>query len=226
MSGKSADSPYETFRRRLSYLKKYGCNLLVTGEVRQEVSQQMTQKLLGASELSRTRIVALTDQDQADVPGLLPDGISATDEDVLLVDQGYPTRAADVATPADGSIGNGHRQDIDDLQLTICNTISMAKDQHDGLDPAELRFSLFSLPYLLNQYDVSTVERFVSAVGDHIDSVSGMAHYHLALPDDSETVQRLSSQFDARIELREKQGRPEQRWHLPELDAPTSWRGL
>jgi hypothetical protein len=53
-----------------------------------------------------------------------------------------------------------------------------------------------------------------------------MAHYHLPLPDDSATVRRLSPLFDARIELRETNGRPEQRWHFPECEEPTAWVAL
>ncbi|WP_276299475.1 DUF7504 family protein [Halorussus lipolyticus] len=226
MNMNDADSPGEAFRRHLSGLKNCGCNLLVTGDVREEVSHRMTQKLLGAPELPRTRIIGLTDQDRADLPNLLPDDIAPTDEDVLVVDHGCGTRAADVAESPGTVAGNWNRRGIDDLQLTICNTFTTAKNTNSGFDSAELRFSLFTLSYLVSQHDISTVEQFVSAVGDHVRSVSGMGHYHLPLADDSETVQRLAPQFDARIELREKRGLPEQRWHFPELDAPTAWTGL
>jgi hypothetical protein len=222
MNDDGTDPSVYAFRDRLPVLKRRGCNVAVTGEVREEVSHRITQKLLGATDVPRTRLLALTDQDRADVPDLLPDGVSVTDGSVYTVDHQCGTRAA-ASSSANQEF---HRHDLDDLQRTVCNAISLAQDAESGFDPAQLRVSVFTLSYLVGQHELDAVEQFVSAVGERVRSVSGMGHYHLPLPDDSETVQRLAPLFDARIELREKQGAPEQRWHFPELDAPTSWVGI
>jgi hypothetical protein len=226
MSGNRAGDSTRTFHERLQTLKSQGCNLLVTGEVREEVSQQLTRKMLGAPELSRTRILALTDQDRADVPNLLPSGVAATDDEVHVVDPEFGTRSATAAASGSGADRGWGRSDLDDLQSALCNAITTAKIAESGFDPAELRVSLFTLSYLVNQHEPAAVERFVGAVSDHVRGTSGMAHYHLPLPDDSKTVRRLSPLFDARIELRETNGRPEQRWHFPECEEPTAWVAL
>jgi hypothetical protein len=225
MNDDSAIIPEDAFRQYLSGLKQTGCNLLVTGEVREAVSRRITRKMLGDPELPRTRIVALTDQDREDVPNLLPGEVAPSDECVRVVDPGFGTRSA-TAVSAPGSDREWSRSDLDDLQMRLCNAITTAKIAASGFEPAELRLSLFTLSHLVNQHEPAAVERFVSAVGDHVGGNSGMAHYHLPLPADSKTVRRLSSLFDARVELREKHGRPEQRWHFPDDGLSTAWVAL
>ncbi|USZ66712.1 hypothetical protein NGM10_08130 [Halorussus salilacus] len=225
MNDDRAGAGSETFHERLRALKRRGCNLLVTGEVREAVSQRMTRKLMGSSELPRTRVLALTDQDVGDVPNLLPAGVSPSDDAVHVVDPEFGTRSASAESARPTGPG-WSRSDLNDLQTRLCNAIATAKIANSGFDSAELRVSLFTLSFLVNRHDTAAVERFVTAVGDHVEGSSGMAHYHLPLPDDSKTVRRLAPLFDARIELREKNGRPEQRWHLPGCADPTSWVGL
>lgn len=218
--------PPSTFRGWLASLKRQGCNVLITGSVREEVSQRITRKLLGTPTRSRTRILGLTDQDPGDVDALLPGDLASAD-DVHVVNYGCGTRTADAAaSSSDQSRAEWRARDLDQFQSDICKAITAAKDLERGYDSAELRVSLFTLSYLVSQYDLEAVEQFVSGVGDHVRGVSGMGHYHFPLPDDSETVRRLAPLFDVRIELREKRGLPEQRWHFPERDALTSWVGL
>lgn len=229
MSYDGAGEPTRTFREELQALKARGCNLLVTGEVREAVSRQLTRKMLGDPALSRSRVLALTDHDREDAPGLLPGDVVPSDDDAYVVDPAFGTRTATATTSAgagEGVKSAWGRTDLDDLQVQLCNAIATAKIAGSGFDPAELRVSVFTLSYLLNQYEPAAVERFVGAVGDHVSGASGMAHYHLPLADDAKTVRRIAPLFDGRIELREKHGRPEQRWHLPALDEPTPWVGL
>ena len=239
MSDDATDVPMDEIRRRLHRLKRNGCNLLVTGNVREEVSHRVTRKLLGAPEVPRTRILALTDHDREDAAALLPDDVGATDERVHFVEYGCGTRTATAATPSgtaaepsetgpassdpEAAWGDG---DLDEFQNALCNAIMTAKIAESGFEPAELRVSLFTLSYLANQHEPAAVDRFVSAVGDHVRGVRGMAHYHLPVADDSKPVRRLAPLFDARIELREKNGHPEQRWHFPDDDVSTVWVGL
>lgn len=232
MSDDATGIPIGAIQEKLGYLKRNGCNLLVTGNVREEVSHRVTQKLLGAPDVPRSRILALTDHDREDAADLLPGEIEATDGGVQFVEYGCGTRTAAAAAPSktdqtsfgtDAAFVGG---DPDEFQRELCNAITTAKIAESGFDPAELRLSLFTLSYLANQHDPAAVDRFVSAVGDHVRGVRGMAHYHLPVADDSKPVRRLTPLFDARIELRETNGRPEQRWHFPDDDVTTVWVGL
>lgn len=50
-----------------------------------------------------------------------------------------------------------------------------------------------------------------------------MGHMHLPVDYDSNIVHLLKPLFDAVVELREKDGEPQQRWHLLESDLRTGW---
>ena len=250
MSDDSSDVPITHIRRNLKWMKRTGCNLLVTGNVREEVSRRATRKLLGSPEESRTRLLGLTDRDREDAPYLLPGDVRATDHRVHFAEYDAGARTASAATPAEadssatdaaafesesasdsdsaafGTDSSAAAQDLGEFRSALCDAITTAKIAESGFDPAELRVSVFTLSYLLNRHDTAAVERFVSAFGDHVRGVNGMAHYHLPVADDSQPVRRLSSLFDARIELREKHGHPEQRWHFPDDDVRTVWVGL
>ncbi|WP_135854758.1 DUF7504 family protein [Halorussus salinus] len=249
MSDDSSDVPIAHIRRKLRRMKRNGCNLLVTGNVREEVSQRATRKLLGSPEESRTRLLGLTDHGREDAPDLLPGDVRATDHRVHFAEYDIGARTASAATPAEADSSatdaaafetdsasdsdsavetdsSAAARDLGEFRGALCDAITTAKIGRSGFEPAELRISVFTLSYLLNRHDTAAVERFVGAVGDHVRGVDGMAHYHLPVADDSKPVRRLSSLFDARIELREKHGRPEQRWHFPDDDVRTVWVGL
>jgi hypothetical protein len=53
-----------------------------------------------------------------------------------------------------------------------------------------------------------------------------MAHYHLAAGRRDDVVVELAPAFDAVIELRIDDDRPEQRWHVPDRDLHTDWLPL
>jgi hypothetical protein len=244
MSDDSTGVSVENVRHQLGYLKRNGCNLLVTGNVGEEVSHKITRKLLGAPDISRTRILGLTNRDREDAVDLLPDGVRATDERVHFIEYDCGTRTATAVDPPESASAAGADpaatdsgpasfdsdtarvgSDLDDLRNAFCDAITTAKIANSGFESAELRISLLTLSHLVDQYDSAAVDRFVSAVADHVRGVSGMAHYHLPVADDSRTVRRFSSLFDARIELRKKQGRPEQRLHFSD-GVSTVWFGL
>src|SRR6056297_1817753 len=101
MSDDSSDVPIAHIRRNLKWMKRTGCNLLVTGNVREEVSRRATRKLLGSPEESRTRLLGLTDRDREDAPYLLPGDVRATDHRVHFAEYDAGARTASAATPAE-----------------------------------------------------------------------------------------------------------------------------
>lgn len=224
MNDNGAGVPASEFTDRLQTLKQLGCNVLVTGKVREAVSQRMARKLLGGAGTPRTRVLAVTDYDREDAVDLLPGGVAPSDESVVVADYGR-TRSASTAS-AGGTTPGPQQADLDDLRATLCDAITTAKIARSGFDPAQLRLSVFTLASLVNRHDSAAIDQFVSALTDHVRGVRGMAHFHLPVADDSIPVRRLAPLFDARVELREKRGRPEQRWHFPERDDVTAWYGL
>lgn len=212
------------FPEVLQALKQEGCNLLVTGAVSGEVTDAATRRLLGAPFEDRKRVLALADAALDRVDDRLPGGCRRTNPDVTVVARRNAARST-AATPAAGV--DSDRVVASDLRAfreAICDAVAGYDEAADGLDPAEFRLSVDSLRLLLDDNDRDEVSRFLRAVTALVSGVNGMAHYHLPVADDADVVSSFAPLFDARIELRRREGvTPEQRWHVPEYDAHTAW---
>lgn len=221
------DCSAHEFQEVLKRFKQEGCNLLVTGAVSEDVTVRATRTLLGSPDADRKRVVALGDSRRRSVGERLPPGVVPDDSDVWIIDQHtkqrsvpQAVRSADVDLPTDGDDRDALRQ----LREEVVVAIDYFEEATDGLNPSELRLSVSSLGWLAHEEDPDAVARFVRSVSAMVRGVRGMAHYHLARPDDDELVERLSPLFDARVELRKRDGLPtEQRWHVPEYEQTTEW---
>lgn len=214
------------FSQWLSNLKQVGSNILVTGEVPDEVAARASRYLFGR-EGRRFRILALTDRTITNADARLPEDTSPDDPTTWIIDQRRGERS--VPAPASGVTSDLDPLVTDDAQQ-LCNEIQAAisfyEREADGLDPAELRVGVDSL-FPLVQQELSATERTLRTLGATVRGVHGMAHYHLRVPDDDEIVKELMPSFDARVELRKRPRRnPEQRWYAPDLDARTPWMEL
>jgi hypothetical protein len=221
------DCSAHEFQEVLKRFKQEGCNLLVTGAVSEDVTVQATRTLLGAPDADRKRVVALGDSRRGNVRERLPPGVAPDDSDVWVIDQcakqrsvPQAARSADVNLPTESDDCDALGQ----LREEVVVAIDYFEEASDGLAPSELRLSVASLDRLAHEFDPDAVARFVRSVSAMVRGVRGMAHYHLARPDDDEMVERLSPLFDARIELRKRDGLPtEQRWHVPQSEQTTEW---
>jgi len=226
------DSSADEFQAVLKRFKTEGCNLLVTGPVSEDVTEHATRTLLGSPDADRKRVVALADSRTGNVSNRLPPGVDPDGPDVWLIDQQthqrsvpQSARSGDFELPDETEARDATDEDaLSRLREEIVLAIDYFEESTGGLDPADLRLSVSSLDRLAHVHGPSEVARFVRAVGAMVRGVHGMAHYHLPRPDDDELVERLSPLFDARIELRKRDGLPtEQRWHVPEHDRTTDW---
>lgn len=221
------DGSSSEFQEALRRLKREGCNLLVTGAVSEDVTVQATRTLLGAADADRKRIVALGDSRQGNVRDRLPQGVTDDDPGVWVIDQQARQRSVPQAARAAGTdlpSATDDRDALERLREEIVVAIEYFDGLEGGLTPAELRLSVSSLGRLVHEHDASEVARFVRGVSAMVRGVRGMAHYHLPRPEDDEVVDRLAPLFDARIELRKRDGLPtEQRWHVPECGRTTDW---
>lgn len=214
------------FGEVLQRLKQEGCNLLVTGEVPVVVSDAATRRLLGAPFEKRRRILAFTDAGVERVPSRLPGGCRPGDRDVTVIEQTEDTRSTAVERTGGGRFDvTGVGPGLGSLEAAILDAV--AAYERTGLEPSELRLSLDSVRLLVDDHGVEPVHSFLESVGVAVAEARGMAHYHMPLPDDSPSVDALSCLFDARIELRKRDGfAPEQRWHVTKYGLTTEWVGL
>lgn len=217
------------FRDHLESLRQHGSNLLVTGEVSQRVTNRASRTLFGDDMHDRKRVLALTDAGINTANEHFPAGVSYDDASVWLIDRGNRRRAmpqaaagvSETLPPLDGHNG------LHELREEIVTAVGYYDDAAEGVAPAELRLCVDSLNYLVDEHDLLALKRFLRSIGAVTKGVRGMAHYHLPVPDDADMVAELSSLFDARIELRQRDGdRPDHRWHIPSLDMTTAWVDL
>lgn len=218
------DAPL-AFDEVLSRFKRCGCNLLVTGEVAQEVTALASRRLMGAPFEDRKRLLVLTDSEAKGVGAHLPGAAVADDDSVKVIRQEVSSRSAVAragTTPQAQTIGS----DLQELEEAIAEGIAEFEAESEELEPSELRLSINSLYPLLVEHDYADVARFIRRVGDMVSDVDGMAHYHLPVPEGSETVESVATLFDARVELRRNGPKAEQRWHVPTYGQQTNWVGL
>ncbi|WP_433625075.1 DUF7504 family protein [Halomicrococcus sp. NG-SE-24] len=211
----------------LRTMKREGCHLLVTGEVDARVADRATRRLFGDPNYDRKRVLAAPDS-STHVDRYLPVDVSPTDPAVWVVDptgreRSIPPSAEDRTLPD----ADGDGSDLDRLRQELVQAVTFYADAGDGLAPAELQVGVASADALLERDDRHAVEQFLRTLGALVRGVDGMGHVRVALPDDHPTVASLSPLFDARIELRRRDGLvPEQRWHVPDRDVTTAWTQL
>lgn len=221
------DSSGQEFQEVLKQFKRDGCTLLVTGAVSEDVTVQATRTLLGAPDAERKRVIALADSRRENVDERLPSGVDVDDPDVWVIDQHADARSVPVAAQSSDlelPTPTADENELRHLREEVIVAINYFDEAEAGLAPSELRLSVSSLGRLVHEHGTSEVTRFVRSVTAMIRGVRGMAHFHLPRQDDDEVVDQLSPLFDARIELRKRDGLPtEQRWHVPQYEQTTDW---
>lgn len=214
----------------LSELKRRGCNILVVGSAALDARQALTRRLLGdALTESRKRLFVFTDG--VYTHERLGNGSQDTDS-VRVVSQSAVVRSPAVTEGLSGSSLGGpvsreyvEADDLGSLSWAIGDAIT-AFETSGGLDTGELRLCFDSLSPLVDENGVQSVRRFVSVVGGRVNSVSGMAHYHLSVPCDDPLVDELAESFDAVVELRVCDETPEHRWRFPDRSLSTEWLAI
>ncbi|MGA9401686.1 DUF7504 family protein [Haladaptatus sp.] len=215
-SGEGSTVQHVTFMEWLSGLKARGSNLLVTGEVPKETSAEFSRTLFGQGE--RTRILGLINPTTMDAESYLPG--TSNGPETQVIDQRPEYRAA---TADDSTAARPTDIDRESFRSALVSAIEVHNDRNGGFEPAELRLGLDSVEVLEMNDDLVSLTQFLRGITALVRGVNGMAHYHLRVPDDDPMVDELSPLFDARIELRKRPGRAEQRWHVPTLDETTDW---
>ncbi|SDM18926.1 hypothetical protein SAMN04487949_1209 [Halogranum gelatinilyticum] len=228
-----------TFSRSLSALKQRGSNLLVVGSAAETVRKAAARRFLGDGVgESRRRLFVFTDAAHTDTTiGSGP----VTHGTTRVVTRETPTRGAagvqqpSAATPTELPSSTQREEiehrTVDSEQL---GTLAWAIEQElsgferDGgpFATGELRLCFDSLTPLLSTHDTPAVLRFLRAIGNRVRADSGMAHYHLPVARDDPAVDELAPLFDAVIELRLSDGRPEHRWILRDESFESDWLPL
>lgn len=198
-------------------LKQRGPQVLVTGDVPEEVSRQATRRLLGHPDEDRFRVLALTDSDNGN-EAWFPGEYAPGDEGVSLIGEHELRGSAVVGDTVDDNME-------DTLVRRIDEEIEHWQSVGETPPPAVLRVGVYSLETVLETHGIETVRELAYRLTGEVRRSRGMGHYHLPREADSEAVADLQFVFDARLELRTSPNGPEQRWHLPGRGT-TGWAVL
>jgi hypothetical protein len=234
-----------SFADVLTEFKRRGSNLLVVGPPSERARAAICRRLLGDDGAGiRRRLFVETGGSGSCLDRY--DG-RVTPDTTRCITCPTPTRGAGVAdragsgaateptgttspTSPDGLTDDGripHRRVTESglatLACAINEEIGVFADRGGTLDPAELRLCFDSLTPLVAGNDTVAVRRFLQAIAGRVRSCCGMAHYHLSAGRRDDVVVDLAPAFDAVIELRIDDDRPEQRWHVSDRDLHTDW---
>lgn len=212
------------FAQALSALKRRGSNLLVVGGTMEGAHTDACDRLLGEDEdPPRRRVFVHTDG----TTGCDPATHAAAGDRTRVVTQRTETRSVAAGRPsADGAATRQvPESDLGELTDAIADAV-VDLEPADGYDPAQLRVCFDSLLPLLAGHDEEAVFRALSMVTARVRQADGMAHYHLPVGVDQETVSLVEPLFDAVIDLRVRGGTPEHNWELVERDVTSGWLPL
>lgn len=213
-----------SFAQALGALKRRGSNVLVVGTGATAAHEGACSRLLGdANDEPRYRLLVRTEGprctnhcshavDTADVTTRV---ISRADD---------PERGPNEAVSPDVRIVGTDL--LSQLGMVVIEQITAFEDDADGLEPSELRVCVDSLVPLLAQHGPENVFRMLHVTTSRVRQVSGMGHYHLPIEPDHDVVNLLEPLFDATVEVRSREGTPEQRWHLRDQRTSSEWVSL
>lgn len=232
-SGELTDTDRSTFVSKLQELKQTGSSLLVVGNVPDTAAVQACHWMLGDDTVTdRRRLFVSTDPDLPNISDRLstaPDQFRP--ETTELVTWTAASRGVATAAPSrppqppydDISPTRVEGDGLGELGVAISRKIEAFEEVAGGLAPSELRICFDSLTALCANHDHGAVFRFLHVLVGRVRSARAMAHFHFPVEYDSEQVQRLVPLFDATIELRIADGRPQQRWHLRDENITSGW---
>ncbi|WP_435158149.1 DUF7504 family protein [Haladaptatus sp. DFWS20] len=208
----------------LGRLKRTGGNILLTGNVPEDVLDQVSGQLLGEQSLNRTPVIAQYGKDAEVAQMRLSQVDSPLDHAHILTYRADARSATQLQASQPSQIAISYvTGTFEEFQVAIQDKISDLQNQQNGFDPAELRFCFDSLRLLIEETGIETTKEFISKTVKTVDSVNGLGHYIHSGTFDSDSVQAVKSKFDVVIELRANTNGLEQRLHLHGTNHTTQW---
>lgn len=217
------------FEHALTELKEEGSSLLVVGTVPDQLFGEVTDSLLGDPNSGpRRRLFVTTEDKVADIRSRIPEhSILPPRQGVRVITISETARSTAATASGSGNdaipISQVAADEIDTLAQDILENIDEFDRLAAGLEPAELRVSIEPLTTLIDTHGQEAVFRMVHLLNHIVREKHGMAHYHLPVERESGVVRMFAPLFDAIIELRLKDDRLQQRWHLQDPEITSDW---
>jgi hypothetical protein len=218
-----------TIQSELSQLKHNGGNILVVGDVPDDVFTTARSFLLGEPKPTQHDLFALLDQSPAGLQQPIAPAQPASGA-VEVLDYQTPVRSARTSdSPAARQTHNPKitrvAGELSDLQTALIQTLARHDYDSDSPDGTDLRLSIETLRPILADADTD-VATFVQPIQQTVKAVGAVGYYVLPVDRHASQIQELEADFDAVIELRIGSSGPEQRWRLRNTGYTTRWFSL
>jgi len=232
-AGELTDTDRSAFVSKLRELKRNGSSLLVVGNVPESAVTHVCHSMLGdETATGRRRLFVSTDSDHPRIGDRLSAANDRPDpETTTLVSWTTASRSAAAASLGESQQSPGDAIDpvrvesdqLSALGIAIAREIDALEAADGELSPSKLRVCFDSLVPLSASFDDAALFRFLHVLIGRIRAASAMAHFHFPVAYDSTHVRTLAPLFDAVVELRIADGRPQQRWHLRDEGLRSGW---
>jgi hypothetical protein len=220
-AGRSPDE----FASRLDDLKERGCAVLVVGGGSKAVHVDMCRQLLGDDDAGpRRRLQVFTDGTVA-VDEHVPGGAPAEVTRIVTASTTRST-AATASQPSGGDVVELDDASLADVGVAVVGVTEAFERRYGRLGPTELRVGVDSLAPLLDVHGERAVFQFLVLATGYVRQFDGLGHCHLPVDREAYVVRLLAPLFDAVVEVRVRNGRPQQRWHLDGGDVASPWLSL
>lgn len=213
-----------TVESELGRVKRTGGNVMLTGDVPENVFNQLSAQLLGDVAFDRTSLFALYGRN-ADVAQsrLSQAGVSSDHAHILTHEPVARSAAQDQSNQSGRMSISSIVGSLEEFQSAIREQVFDLQQERNGFDSAELRFCFDSLQLLLEEEGTETTNQFITAVTETIEDVNGFGHFVLPNTYDSPPVQAVRALFDVIIEIKIGVDGLEQRFHLQDTSHTTQW---
>ncbi|WP_227376313.1 DUF7504 family protein [Haladaptatus halobius] len=215
-----------TLQSELAQLKQDGGNVLVVGDVPDDVFNTTRSFLGGEPKPTQHNLFALLDRSPAALQQ------SATPRQPTLgtseiLDHQIPVRSAGASeSPAEQPTQNTQitqiEGDLSNLRRALIQSLTRYEHDTDDSDMADLRLYMDSLRPILDDADTD-VATFLQPLQHAVSAVGAVGYYLLPGDRNAPGIRELKADFDAVIELRIGTSGPEQRWSLRQTGYTTRW---
>jgi len=218
----------DEFADALATLEERGSNFLVVGAGSSDAHDRVSRQLFGTDTPSRRRLLVLLARNDDELERRL--GVSptaATPGTLRVVRHSMLARsAAATQTTPEPFARQVESETLTELGRTIAQGVLEFIQTTSHREPGWLRLGFDALLPLFGQYEREPIFRFLRTITHRIRDVSGMGHFHLAVPVDDPLVDSLRPLFDGIIRTRVRDGHCQQRWYLTDADASSAWQPL
>ncbi|SEQ88261.1 hypothetical protein SAMN04489841_2627 [Natrinema salaciae] len=221
----------DEFSDELSRMKRQGASVLVVGSVRPDQRQDACRRLMGcATDRARRRVLVSTTDGPHPVLRFVDDigserlSVVSYDPQRRDVTAGSTTPGPSIETAA--AVSPTEVDTLTDLSLAISSAIDSFEADADALTPGDVRVGIDSLRPLLEEYGKQRLFKFLHLINGRTRGIGGLAHHHLSVERDARIVPTLSPLFDVVVELRERNGNPQERWVIDDGAQSSGWLSI